>query len=331
MEAFAEPTPPPGPQPLGQLLAAERERQGMSRADAAQRLHMSTWQVEALENGDYERLPKGTFLRGFVRNYTKLLGLNSQAALDALAHAAPAAPAPEIVVPSQNIRFDPLGDRLGSPYVKAWGVAGVAFALAAAAMYWWVFVRPAPPAATAARKEAASGPAPQNLAAAPVPAPEPVAAPREAPRMEEPKAEAPPVPEKGKAAAKAAAKAEPAVAARKAPPVEPIDASPRPTKPSDILPVTISAPAPAPAASRAPGTRTVTLRFKGNSWVEIRDRSGKVLLSKLNEPGSEAEVSGRPPFTVVVGNAPDVTMLYDDREFPLEPHTKVAVARFTLE
>jgi cytoskeleton protein RodZ len=79
------------------------------------------------------------------------------------------------------------------------------------------------------------------------------------------------------------------------------------------------------------GARTVRLRFKGPSWVEIKDRSGKVLLSKVNERGSEAEVSGRPPFTVVVGNAPDVTMLYDDREFPLEPHTKVAVARFTLE
>jgi len=337
MDAVAEqtppPPPPPSPLPLGQLLAAERERQGMSRADAAQRLHMSMWQVEALENGNYERLPKGTFLRGFVRNYTKLLGLNAQAALDALACAAPVAPAPGIVVPSQNIRFDPLGDRLGSPYVKAWGVAGVAFALAAAAMYWWVFVRPAPPAAAAARKEAASVPTPQNLAAAPVRPPEPEVAPREAPRVEEVKAEVPPpVPEKARAPARAAAKPEPIAPTRNVqPPVVAADASPRATKPPDILPVTISAPAPAPAAARTPGTRTLTLRFKGSSWVEIRDRSGKVLLSKLNEPGSETEVSGRPPFSVVVGNAPDVTVLYDDREFPLEPHTKVAVARFTLE
>ena len=339
MEAVAE-SQSPSPPPLGQLLAAERERQGLSRADAAQRLHMSAWQVEALENGDYERLPKGTFLRGFVRNYTKLLGLNSQAALDALANAAPKAPAPGIVVPSQNIRFDPLGERFGSPYVKAWGVAGVAFALAAAAMYWWVFVRPAPPASAAARKEAASGPVPLNLAAAPVPSPEPIAPPREAPRMEE----APPVPERAKAPTKAeAAKAKAAAAPAPAPapakaetiaqsrngPSEPAPSAPRAVKPADILPVTVSAPA--PAATRAPGTRTVTLRFKGSSWVEIRDRSGKILLSKLNEPGSEAEVSGRPPFSVVVGNAPDVTMLYDDREFPLDPHTKVAVARFTLE
>jgi len=292
--------PPP---PLGQLLAAERERQGLSRADAAQRLHMSAWQIEALENGDYGRLPKGTFLRGFVRNYAKVLGVNAEAALAALAHAAPKAPAPGIVVPTQNIRFDPLGDRLTSPYVKAWGVAGVVIALGFAAMYWWLFIRPAPPASTLAKKEAVQHPVPDNLAAAPVLAPE-VVAPRDAPREEAPPRLEPP-------------RLEPAV----------ID-SPRPAKPPDVVNAGISL---AAATRPAPGARTVRLRFKGSSWVEIKDRSGKVLLSKLNEPGSEAEVSGRPPFQVVVGNAPDVTMLYDDREFPLEPHTKVAVARFTLE
>ena len=40
---------------------------------------------------------------------------------------------------------------------------------------------------------------------------------------------------------------------------------------------------------------------------------------------------GRPPLNVVVGNAPRVDAIYEGRDFPLEPHTKVAVARFTLE
>ncbi len=299
MEAFAAPDLPP-PVPLGQLLAAERERHGMSRADAAQRLHMSAWQIEALETGDYERLPKGTFLRGFVRNYTKLLGLNSQAALDALAHVTPAGPAPAIVVPSQNIRFDPLGDRLSSPYVKAWTFAGVAFALALAATYWWIFVRPGPPAGQALKKEAITRPVPENLAAAPMQAAEAVA-PREAPKDDPLPA---PLPRERENVA-----------------------APRPIKPPDIVPAAVSK----PAARPAPGARTIKLRFKGPSWVEIKDRGGKVLLSKLNEPGSDAEVSGRPPFDIVVGNAPNVTVLYDDREVPLEPHTKVAVARLTLE
>ena len=317
MDAYADAqTPAPIP-PLGRLLSDERERQGLSRADVAQRLHMSPWQIEALETGDYTRLPKGTFLRGFVRNYTKVLGLNSDAALDALSAAAPTGPAPGIVVPSQNIRFDPLGDRFSGPHVRAWTFAAATLVLILAAMYWWTSMRPGEPSTKAtARKEITAGPAPQNLAVAPMPAAEPVAPPREAPRVEEPPKSAPRV-EQPRPAAPEPSKAAPT----------PVSAASRSVKPPDLLPVTIAAPTP----TRAPGTRTVTLRFKGTSWVEIKDRSGKVLLSKLNDPGSEAEVSGRPPFSVVVGNAPDVTMLYDDRAFSLEPHTRVAVARFTLE
>jgi len=40
----------------GRVLAAERERQGLGPADIAQRLHMSVWQVEALEAGNYTKL-----------------------------------------------------------------------------------------------------------------------------------------------------------------------------------------------------------------------------------------------------------------------------------
>ncbi|MEO7742733.1 MAG: DUF4115 domain-containing protein, partial [Usitatibacter sp.] len=81
----------------------------------------------------------------------------------------------------------------------------------------------------------------------------------------------------------------------------------------------------------ASGAATLRFRFKGESWVEIRDAQGKVLLSRLNQRGTEAEVAGRPPLSVIVGNAPQVQVLYNEHEFPLEAHTRVAVARFTVE
>ena len=96
----------------GAILAAERERQGLSRADIAQRLHMSVMQIEALELGDYERLPRGPFLRGFARNYARVLGIDAEAIVGMLTATAPPESAPRIVVPTQNIRFDPLGARL---------------------------------------------------------------------------------------------------------------------------------------------------------------------------------------------------------------------------
>ena len=307
------------PQPtLGTALATERERQGLSRTEIAQRLHMSTWQIEALESSDYARLPKGTFLRGFVRNYAKVLGIDTEGLLSQLAQTAPRGPAPGIVVPSQNIRFDPIGERLSNPYVKAGGLAVVFISLGFAVMYWWLFIRPAPPAT--AKKD--TMPAAQNIAAAPIPAADPVVpvpAPSEPAKTEVTQADVPKA---------APAKVEP-------PKVEPPKTAPPKSELSKVAAATKVEPAKvdAPAAPpvRGPNDHTVRFSFRGESWVDIRDRSGRVLLQRINTKGSEAEVSGRPPFTIIIGNAPDVKVTYDGREFPLEPHTRVAVARFTLE
>lgn len=274
---------------LGQTLAAERERHGLSRADVAQRLHMSTYQIEAIETGDYARLPRGTFLRGFVRNYTKLLGISAEPVLALLPDGA-AEKKPAMVVPTQNIRFDPLGERLQSPYVKAATLAVVAIAAAFAGMYWWLFIRPAPPATTA-----------RAPAVEPTPAPAPATLPSAAPQFVPPEAVA------------------------RAPAAVPVPA------PAKIEPPKVEPPKAEPVVVGTPDGSTLKFRFKGASWVEVRDARGKLIFSRLNPADSEAEVSGRPPLNVIVGNAPEVQLLYNNREFNLEPHTKVAVARFTVE
>ncbi len=272
---------------LGQTLAAERERQGLSRADVAQRLHMSAYQVEAIETGDYKRLPQGTFLRGFVRNYAKVLGIAPDPLLALLSENSAPGKRPGIVVPTMSIRFDPLGQRLDNPYVKAVVIAFVLISLGFAAMYWWLFIRPTPPGA-AAQKPAMETPVPATPARLETLVSTPVSSvvPAPAISMAEPK------------------KAEP----KKAEPPK----------------------APPPPANAAQGS-TLKFVFKGQSWVEVRDSKGKLLFSRLNSPGSDAEVQGKPPFNVVVGNAPEVQLYYNDHEFDLEPHTKVAVARFTVE
>ena len=304
MEAVADSAQPAESVTLGERLAREREQQGLSRADVAQRLHMSAWQVEALEAGDYSRLPKGTFLRGFVRNYAKVLGLPAESVLSLLKEGRPHDPAPGIVVPTQNIRFDPIGERLSSPYVKASVYAVVAVAVGFAVMYWWLFVKPTPPGGSVASKKATPMEVvPHTVASAPLPAPAEPAPPKDL-----------------------------AVAPPAAPPVE----APRPAEaaramdPPKVEPV--PGPPPRGRESLAKGAeRALKFRFTGESWVEVRDGRGRVLFQQLNAPGSEAEVTAKPPFSIVVGNAPEVRLQMNGQPFALEPHTRVAVARFTIE
>ena len=322
MDAVAGNAPIPEAQRSpGALLAAERERQGLSRADIAQRLHMSASQVEALEGGDYARLPSGTFLRGFVRNYARILGLDANTALRALAGDAPGEKAPAIVVPSQNIRFDPIGARLGSPYVKALAIAATVIVLGFAALYWWFYIRPtALSGGGTLRKSIAEAP---RVESRKVESPAPDAVKAEPAGAEAQKAEAPKA---------EPARAEPpaAVAVRNAAPKAEVP-KPEAARPATAKPENTVEAAPIDTSQViAAGGGVVRLRFKGSSWVEIKDGRGKTLLSRVNAGGSEAEVSGRPPFSVVVGNAPEVELTYNNRSFDLEPYTRVAVARFTL-
>jgi len=353
MDAVSATPPPATP---GQQLADARERQGLSRAEVAQRLHMSPWQVEALEAGEYERLPKGTFLRGFIRNYAKLVGMDSEPLVASLAQATPGHATPGIVVPSQNIRFEPLHERISaSPYWKGGMIAAVVLAFGAAAFYWWAEIRNGPPPSATAAVERPAASAPQQIAVAPLPAAE-TPPPTPAPTIDSPAASAPAsTPASGSTSAPADAdSAKAGDAAKKGVALKANDAAKKSdatkandaAKKADAAKANDRARADAARANDAPksvtpvsstttvpaaGAARLAFKFHGDSWVEVRDASGKVVFSRLNGAGSEAQVAAKPPLTVIVGNAPEVTMLYNDRAFPLEPHTKVAVARFTVE
>lgn len=59
----------------GKRLSDARDAKGLSVTDVAQALHMSTAYVKALEADDYERLPEAAFVKGYLRNYARLVGL----------------------------------------------------------------------------------------------------------------------------------------------------------------------------------------------------------------------------------------------------------------
>ncbi|MCC6210005.1 MAG: helix-turn-helix domain-containing protein [Burkholderiales bacterium] len=109
-------------------------------------------------------------------------------------------------------------------------------------------------------------------------------------------------------------------------------ASLQPVAPAAAAPDAAAAARAEPAARPRPdGKRRIRMKFDRASWVEIKDRGGKTLISQLNPAGTEQEVEGRPPFDLIVGNAQHVRLSYDDRPIDLAPHVKVEVARFTLE
>ncbi|MCM2281484.1 MAG: helix-turn-helix domain-containing protein, partial [Bdellovibrionaceae bacterium] len=65
----------------GQILKENRERKGITLNEVALATKINVKVLTAIEEGDSDRLPTKTFLRGFVRSYARYLGLDEEAIL----------------------------------------------------------------------------------------------------------------------------------------------------------------------------------------------------------------------------------------------------------
>jgi len=75
------------------------------------------------------------------------------------------------------------------------------------------------------------------------------------------------------------------------------------------------------------------LVFDKESWTEVTEKSGKVLVRKVYQPGEETSVEGVAPFSLVIGHAPKVHLFYQGKPVDLAPYVGANsdVARLTLE
>jgi cytoskeletal protein RodZ len=62
--------------PFGEHLRREREMRGVSLAEISSATRISTKFLEAIENGQWDRLPGGAFNRGYIRSTSRYLGLD---------------------------------------------------------------------------------------------------------------------------------------------------------------------------------------------------------------------------------------------------------------
>ena len=70
---------------VGQELAEARSARGLALADVAQQLKFAPRQLEALEQERFDALPGGTFARGMVRSYARLLKLDPEPLVERIA------------------------------------------------------------------------------------------------------------------------------------------------------------------------------------------------------------------------------------------------------
>lgn len=277
----------PAKPPVGERLRVAREARAMDIDAVASALKLSKRQIEALEAGDWEKLPGHTFIRGFVRNYARVVQLDVESLLADLD--APPPKAPRLDLPNGTATVMPQrGQAQKRDYAAV--LAGLVLVAIAVVAYFVV---------------------PQDLWLSKTTAPVPTT--KEA-------AESVPLFPPGATPASVAA-GDPAGAAGVSSvqlPAADGSGSPADGRPT-VQPVVA-----------APG-KGLRFTFTQPSWVEVRDRSGQIIFSQLNPAGSDKEIDGQPPFSLVVGNAGHVTVQYQGRTIDLQPRSKDDVARVTVE
>ncbi|MDP2787585.1 MAG: DUF4115 domain-containing protein [Pseudomonadota bacterium] len=287
----------------GARLKAAREAKEMAVADVAAKLKLTSRQVEALEEEDLGHLPSEVFVRGFVRNYARLVGLEPDSLI---------APMDVQTEVSDTITAPSAGLDVGSNGLRRWLVypmLGMAvFLLLVTALYYWL-----------SQGEDTLISAPPELAVVSSPAPA-----------------VSPIPEAVAPAADGAVitpLALPDVSAQSAPDaaVSPDAVSVTPAASVVGKPAAPEAIAPSNAeANVKTGPRSMRFEPAQDAWIQVVDAKGN-RFSKLVRAGTAETFAGEPPFRLVVGEAALVKLTYNGHSIDLTPFIGQKVARLTLE
>jgi len=318
----------------GQVLAQLRNQRKLSVADVAQRLKYGVRQIEALEAEEFGRLPGTTFVRGMIRGYAKLLEIDPVPVLKALERRN----IPGEVTVDLRAKRVPFPDGSKKRGTRLYlGLSAAALIGVLVVFYEWH----AGGLTDFAKREIAAGKKAVRALIAQKPHAEPTAkdTPRRAVTSVEP-ADVPAPPAVPTAVTPTSAPAKPSTAAAPTAASKPspattqvaVTAASRPSPaatPVAAMTATSGLSTTEPGGALKSGGR-IFLEFAEDSWVEITDSDGKILMAQLNHGGSRRLISGQPPFSLVIGNAAAVRVVYNDALIDLRPHVKVEVARLTL-
>ncbi len=293
--------PPAGAGP-GKRLYDARVRAQLSAEQVAEMLHLSTYQIAALEQEEFDRLPGPTYVRGYLRNYAQLLGLPSDEIVQSYARSngtlrtarrSTLVPEPEVTTRDATVRFATLL---------------VAVTLILLAVVWWQG-RSAKPIST--------GPISQTQQQTPATVEPETALPVEsADNMIEPSLER---------------DDELPVVSAEEPPTEPAEVATRQSQPQVSTEALSSAAGTGDATVAEGDTARLVLRTRDTSWADIRDARGNKLVYMLVPAQQRIALSGVPPFEVFVGNPEAVVVEFNGEHFEAVKFKRGLVARFTLD
>jgi cytoskeleton protein RodZ len=292
-----------------------REDKGWTLEAAHQQLRLHIKQIEALEAGEWDKLPGMAFVRASLRSYGKVLQADVGPLLESLSDRKEPElrSATSLDRPMTGQSMLGFGNG-GSGYRWAWALL-VLLGLAALALYFapgdgagerssWLQQRKEPAVAASGSSPGGQGnpqssALPQGTDAA-LSGTSTSSVPLNLPTQANQPSSPPPAPGVPQPSAEAAS----------------------------AIPVASS---PAPASSSSAAAQALMLSFNTDSWVEIKQADGKVLLYGIQKANTSSTLDAVGEVQLTIGNAAKVEVQYLGKPVALSPAPGSGIARITLK
>lgn len=292
--------PPEAPVSRPVLLRQSREAAGLHIAALAAALKVPVKKLEALEAGRYDELPDLTFARALASSACRQLKIDPAPVLEQIpvAHSPQLGDSPQAInAPFRHTQdpapLNPMG-WLSRPAV----LGAIALLLAALVLLFIPGIEPTP-ASDALMPPVGSGVETSTLSE-PVPAVPAATVQQAAPAADLP----------------AAAVTAPALAA---------------VAPQVTVPVAASATVAATATLAPASGSLLSIAATGDSWVEVVNGSGSVVMQRMLKTGDVIDFSTAPPYSVVLGRADAAQVTVRGKPFDVTPYARNSVARFEVK
>ena len=291
-------------QSIGQVLKAARLAQEMSAQDIARQLRLSEKQIEAIEQDDHSKFPNQIFLRGFIRNYAKLVREDTKKFSQLLG---------EIFPPTsttQAITFSVDGTPFIPDHKKSKGnlIILLIVVLVSSLLVYEVY-----------RSGGDDPKTNENIENGTI-----------AETIIQLETEIEQVPEDNQNQLSSVIKPNGSDFNVL---IEEVEADQQSGDSLDKEQKVETALEVEDKLIESEGGGTLSFMFTGESWVEVKDAEGKKIFSQTSPGNTEETVNGSPPFSLIIGNATSVRLFYNDEPIDLIPYTNTngGVARLSLD
>lgn len=312
----------------GKLLQVAREEKKLRPEDVAYEIRLTPSQVLALEEDDYSSMPEETYVRGYLRNYARLVGVPEN---DILLHFARLTRTSEKITQPIKISSD-LEVKKGGNGVRWLSLAAIIAVILLSAL--WVLVPydkltltddttdvPVAEEKVVITEEVPVGASTLNLDQQLTPAAEEEKS-TQSTILSAPLAE--PVADDAAGAQSSQDQEQEDLVTAEEVTTEAQTESPA-EQAVDTAPIT------QPDSTQAASSDGVLqINYSKDSWTDIRDASGKKLLYRTVKKGEKITLTGDLPMSLFFGFAQGVTVTFNGKEVDVTAHTRGVFARFTV-